>query len=93
MVDEIAKLRPFGMDNPEPLFVAYEVPIRDKTVMGLNGQHVKVRLHNFWALAFNKADTFKDLKIGDKIDVVFTVEWNNFNGRKDVQLRLVDWKI
>ncbi|MEZ4549068.1 MAG: hypothetical protein R2874_00920 [Desulfobacterales bacterium] len=36
LVDEISRLRPFGEDNPEPLFCAEHVVVAFSKVMGAN---------------------------------------------------------
>ena len=91
MISEIEKLAPFGQDNPRPKFLSKNILIRDVVYMGLNGQHLKLRLeNNLWAVGFGRAEEWKDLKIGDKIDLVYYLERNEFNGRTELQLKIVD---
>lgn len=92
VMNDINKFEPFGEDNPKPRFMSRGIIIKDKMLMGTNGQHVKFRLNGFWALAFGQSETWKDLRIGDKIDIVYCVEFNEFNGRRDLQLKAVDIK-
>ena len=90
LVEKVETLAPFGEGNPAPLFVSRDVCIKDIATMGNNGQHVKFRFNGFWALAFGKAEEWRDYKIGDRVDILYSVEFNNFNGNMDVQLKLVD---
>ncbi|MFP4514423.1 MAG: single-stranded-DNA-specific exonuclease RecJ [Parcubacteria group bacterium] len=92
MLEEINKLRPFGQNNPEPLFLSKGVSISEIVSMGASNQHIKFKLHDFWALAFGQTERYQDLKINDKIDLVYTVELNNFNNKKTVQFKIVDLK-
>jgi len=90
LVNDIAKLAPFGQNNPQPKFISEEVRIKDIMTMGVDGQHIKFRFNGFWALAFSRADDWKDFKIGDVVDIVYYLEENEFNGNREIQLKLVD---
>lgn len=92
LIKEIEKLAPFGEGNPRPKFVSKNVEIRDIMNMGIDGRHVKFRLNSFWAVAFNQAKEWQDLRISDKIDIVYYMEMNEFNGRSEIQLKVVDIK-
>jgi single-stranded-DNA-specific exonuclease len=92
ILDEINKLRPFGQNNPEPLFLSKNVSISEIVNMGADNQHVKFKLHDFWALAFGQTECYQDLKINDKVDIVYSVELNNFNNKKTLQFKIVDLK-
>jgi len=91
-VEDIKRFAPFGQGNREPIFVSRSVPVRDITMMGLDSQHIKFKFHNFWAIAFGEAVKWQALKLGDKIDVVYTLEFNDFNGFRNVQMRIIDMR-
>jgi hypothetical protein len=68
--------------------------------MGYDNQHIKLRLSpaagstaSFWAIAFSGANGYKDFKIGDYVDLVYYLEVNDFNGRREAQLKIVDLKL
>lgn len=90
LFNQIEKIAPFGQDNPKPQFISRGVEIRDIVRMGKKGEHIKFRLENLWAVAFNHKEKWQDLKIGDKVDVVYYIDMNEFNGRREVQLKIVD---
>jgi single-stranded-DNA-specific exonuclease len=92
ILEEINKLRPFGQNNPEPLFLSRDISISEIVNMGADNQHVKFKLFDFWALAFGQTERYQDLKINDKIDIVYTVGLNDFNNKKTLQLKIVDLK-
>lgn len=93
LVSDIEKFSPFGQNNPKPKFVSRNIIIKDIMTMGAEGQHIKFRFdNNLWAIAFGQAGKWSDLKIGDKIDIVYYIEKNEFNGRSEVQLKVVDIK-
>lgn len=92
LVEDIKRFAPFGQGNREPIFLSRSVPVRDITMMGLDSQHIKFKFHNFWAIAFGEAVKWQALKLGDKIDVVYTLEFNDFNGFRNVQMRIIDMR-
>jgi single-stranded-DNA-specific exonuclease len=75
----IKQLEPFGIGNPEPLFLFKQVKITSKRVIGSNGDHLKLKLDKLDAIAFKKGDLDKDLNIGDKIDVIAKLDSNTWN--------------
>ena len=93
LLKNIEKFFPFGQDNPQPRFLTDGAQIKDIVNMGAGGQHVKFRFNGFWAVAFGRSEEWKDFKIGDKVDIVYYVERNDFNGRSEVQMKLVDIKL
>ncbi len=102
LAEKISELEPFGQHNPQPRFVSYDLRIDDIIKMGLLNQHVKFRLSssggdNFrplsvWALSFGGAEDYRDFTIGDRVDIVYYLEINEFNGRKEAQLKIVDMR-
>jgi hypothetical protein len=64
----------------------------DKMSMGAEAQHVKFRFGGFWAVAFCQAENCKNFKIGDRVNAVYYLEFNEFNGRRSVQMKIVDMK-
>lgn len=91
-INDIYSLSPFGQKNPEPKFLSKGVQIRDIVNIGSDGRHIKMRLNKLWALAFGQADKLSDHKIGDRVDVVYTVDINEFNGRSEAQAKIIDIK-
>jgi len=45
-----------------------------------------------WAICFGGTDMYKHCEVGDFIDLAYFAEWNEFNGRKEVQLKIIDLK-
>ena len=92
LVEALEKFEPHGEDNERPKFLSRGLKIVDKINMGAAGQHIKFRFGSIWAIAFSQAENFKDFKIGDQIDAVYFLEFNDFNGRRSVQMKIVDIK-
>jgi single-stranded-DNA-specific exonuclease len=96
---EIKKIAPFGQHNPEPKFLSENVIIKDIMKMGADGRHIKFKLASadgvvgIWGIAFSRAEEWGDLKIGDAVDAVYTLDENEFNGNTSLQLKLIDLKM
>lgn len=90
LVDLIENLEPFGMGNPEPLFLLRGVTVCGRRVAG--GHHLQLRLdlggRQVDAVGFNLAA--RDGAPGDRVDILFSAGWNNWNGRRKFQLTLKD---
>lgn len=89
---------PFGVGNPEPLFIAHRVRVVDVQTMGADGKHLKLlarhdtgrRVHKF--IAFSCKDWIAALQPEDLIDIIFEIGLNEWNGRKELQLMIKDFK-
>ncbi len=93
LAEQVEQLAPYGQGNPQPKFVSFNVAINDIVNMGKSGEHVKLRLGNFWALGFFKSEAYKEFKIGDLVDVVYTLDISEFNGYRELKLKIVDIRI
>ncbi len=93
LVREINKVAPFGQHNRQPIFLSKKIQIKDIVMIGKEGQHVKVRFNSLWGLGFGKSEEWKDLRIGDFVDVVYNLDINEFNGKSDVQLKIIDLRL
>ncbi|MCL2217424.1 MAG: single-stranded-DNA-specific exonuclease RecJ [Defluviitaleaceae bacterium] len=105
--DELSRLAPFGKGNPEPLFVSYGLyaesvrAIDEKNTLIFtfvnNGRRLKgiafgLNEHYATAKAGVKAVEAADDKSGGVLlDVVYSVETNEWNGNVDVQIRVWDF--
>jgi len=91
-----AKLAPFGMWNKKPLICIKSISCAGARVIGKDAKHHRIMLEDadsstsFECVMWNTrgiAPTQKQV-----IDVVFTPEINEFNGRQRLQLVLMDWR-
>ncbi|MFA5154860.1 MAG: single-stranded-DNA-specific exonuclease RecJ [Patescibacteria group bacterium] len=98
LAETINSLAPFGQNNPQPRFASYDLRIDDIVTMGADNQHVKLRLSGgvtgaaaaVWAIAFGAAADYQRFRIGDRIDLAYYLEINEFNGRREPQLKIID---
>jgi len=92
LIEEMESLAPFGMANPEPLFIAEGVEVERLDL--LKDRHLKMTLRqerkSFSAIAFNMAN--KAVKEGDILSIAFSPQFNLWNGRRSIQLKIRDIK-
>ncbi len=94
LFENIQKLSPFGMGNPEPVFVTKEVTIDSMRILGKDGRHLKLVLRqndtSFEAIAFGMSEFANSVKIGDTVDVAYVLDENTWNGETKLQLKIKD---
>ena len=94
-LQEIELLKPFGEANPAPVFAYKNVKVEGVRLLS-NEKHLKLTLKDgtniFDAIAFNMGNKKYSIKIGDKIDVLHSIELNKFNGVEKIQLNVKDIK-
>ncbi len=92
-VKQLELLQPFGEANKEPIFVCRKLKIQSIRTLS-EGKHIKLTLKddNYFidVIGFQMGDLIEEYKLGDKVDVVGTLEINEFNGSEKVQMRLKD---
>lgn len=104
LYDLLQKFEPFGKTNEEPRYVAYGVNIVSVDTMGADGKHLKILLKHHShvikkTVAFGFGDTDRHpmnwkevLKPGDRVDLVFSIGVNEWNGNRELQLMIEDIK-
>jgi single-stranded-DNA-specific exonuclease len=99
---EIQRFAPFDSGNEldwgnkTPLFLMKKINVLNIREVGSNGGHLKMSLQKdekkFKAIGFNLADFCDKIKVRDKIDIVFELISNEWNGMKELQLKIIDLK-
>ncbi len=105
LFDLLDKFKPFGISNPKPKYLARGLTVKDFKVIGKNSSHIIIMVtHNTpkikktigWGMCDETRGDGKDwskiLNVGDKIDMVFEIDLNEWNGNRDIQLTIVDLK-
>ncbi|HRJ56420.1 MAG TPA: single-stranded-DNA-specific exonuclease RecJ [Anaerolineales bacterium] len=88
-------LEPTGYGNREASFVARNVKVRSSRIVGADGKHLKMSLEDekgvaHDAIGFRLGDWHKSMPA--RVDILFTYEINEYNGRISYQLNLKDLK-
>lgn len=94
-VKELSLLEPYGEANKVPLFLIKNLKIQSIRTLS-EGKHLKVRLgqdsYMIDAIGFGVGEWAENYLIGDKVDVVGSLEVNSFNGNEQVQLVIKDMR-
>lgn len=93
IVESLKLLEPFGEGNKTPIFAFKNLKIDSIRALS-EGKHIKMTLKDentiINAIGFNLGHLTDEFKIGDKIDVVGTLEINSFNGVDSLQIGIKD---
>jgi single-stranded-DNA-specific exonuclease len=93
LLEDITRLEPFGMGNPTPVFGARGVRLLASPRV-LQEKHLKLRVGEgarmLDALGWNWATRAPSLAAGQKVDLAFTVEQNNYQDMARLQLVVKD---
>jgi len=97
LYETLAQLEPTGQENRTPIFLSRNVEVMSHRVVGQEGAHLQMRLSSsngsevhklLPAIAFRQgawADGLPQL-----IDVVYSINLNEWNGRRNLQLMVQD---
>jgi len=97
-VRQIERLAPFGQDNARPLLCASGATVAEPPrTIGTGDRHLALKLEQdgvtLRTVAFGGGDWAEDLAdLDGPIDVAFRPVINQFRGRQNVELHLVDWR-
>lgn len=92
LIDAIDLLEPYGEGHGRPLFVVHELTVSSVGTVGSEAQHLRLTAGGKKFIGFRFGEWMSKLKPGDKLDVAYEVGINEWNGRKEIQLRIVDLK-
>lgn len=94
-VRELSLLEPYGEANKVPLFLIRNLKIQSIRTLS-EGKHLKVKLgqdsYMIDAIGFGVGEWAENYLIGDKVDIVGSLEVNSFNGNEQVQLVIKDMR-
>lgn len=94
----LEKFSPFGRGNERPRYFGHGLTVESFESVGTNGNHLRINLSQGNSekkkfIGFCFGDWCQKLKAGDKIDVVFEVDVNEWNGNRELQMKIVDLKL
>jgi len=94
LLKHLEYLQPTGYGNPEAVFVSRDVRITNSRTVGAESKHLKLVVTDgrvtFDAIGFRLGHLRSELPL--RVDVLYTFESNEFNGRSYLQLNLKDVK-
>ena len=96
LYQEIQKFSPFGMGNPEPVFISRQVQVVSVSAVGAESKHLKLLLKQgniaMQAIAFGMGKRITEVKPDSVIDIVYTIALDTWNGNQKLNLKIKDFK-
>lgn len=94
LYEQVEKMEPTGQLNPAPRFVSYGLAVAQLVPVGAAGQHLKLVLEGDGVsrkfIMFRQGETSAQLQVGESVDVVYSVGVNEWNGNRELELKVVD---
>lgn len=94
--DIISQMEPYGPENLRPVFIAKKV-IDTGWSKVVKEQHIRfsVQQHNVTVtgIGFGMAEKFHLLQQKQPIDIVFTIDINEWNGNTSLQIKVIDFRL
>jgi single-stranded-DNA-specific exonuclease len=94
LLKHLDAFQPTGYGNPEAVFVSRDVRVTQARAVGSEGRHLKLVVTDgyvtFDAIGFRLGHLQAELPL--KVDLLYTFETNEYNGRTNLQLNLRDVK-
>jgi single-stranded-DNA-specific exonuclease len=95
LLKHLAYFEPTGYGNPNAIFVSRDVKVKSARTVGAEGKHLKLTLEDehgaaYGAIGFRMGSLQADLP--SRVDVMYSFEANEYNGRTSLQLNLKDVK-
>lgn len=89
LIDELDLLAPYGIGNPEPVLLSKQIEVISQQIFKDKHLGFKVKQGGkfYDAIWFNLKEP---TTLPDKIDMVFTPEFNKWNGNKKIRLKVRD---
>ncbi|MBO5845873.1 MAG: single-stranded-DNA-specific exonuclease RecJ [Clostridia bacterium] len=96
LAEEILRLEPFGVGNPTPVFVMRDAVVQRIMQIG-GGKHTKLVLEKDGAtvcgMYFGVSASELEFEVGDKIDLIFNLDINDYKNVRSVQIIIQDARI
>ena len=92
----LSQMEPFGPENMKPVFIARGVNNTAYSKI-VKEQHIRFVLQQngitLTGIGFKMADKFALLQMNQPLDIVFTLDENEWNNEKTIQLKMIDLRL
>ena len=92
--NSLEALKPYGMDFEKPTILIENSMVLNKTYFGSEKQYLRLTISdevgNLDCISFKDTSLFDKVKNNDIIDLLCTLDKNNFNGRTKLQAHIID---
>lgn len=92
----IEQMEPYGPENMRPVFITKNVSNTSWSKI-VKEQHVRFVVKNdnvtMTGIGFNLAEKFPLLEMNKPLDIVYTLDENEWNGHRSIQLKVIDFRL
>ncbi|MBK9570441.1 MAG: single-stranded-DNA-specific exonuclease RecJ [Chitinophagaceae bacterium] len=92
----LCQMEPFGPENLRPVFIARKVMDSGWSKI-VKEEHIRFSLRQnnvtITGIGFGMADKFDLLRQKQPVDIVFTIDENEWNGEKNLQMKIIDFRV
>lgn len=92
----LARMAPFGVENPQPVFLCPHVRVTRVRAIGGGGEHLRLTVTDgrltAEAVAFRQGARLGEVHVGDYLDLACTLEVNSWNGQETLELQVRDFR-
>lgn len=96
-LNSLDALKPYGMDFEKPTILLENSKILDKAYFGTEKQYMRLTIADevgsLECISFKENSAFNSIEKNDIIDLLCTLDKNNFNGRTKLQAHIIDMEI
>lgn len=98
LIETLEQFEPFGEGNKKPLFLSRNLIVVACDLIGKERNHMRLTLRapsgkSSRFIGFKLGTRHSELCIGKPIDVVYDIGVNEWNGRKEIQCKMVDFTV
>jgi single-stranded-DNA-specific exonuclease len=95
----LQRFGPFGPENMKPVFLTRHLLAETVKGVGKDKEHLKMRVYQeedpgsrFPAIAFGAGSLYPRILEGERFHILYHIEMNEFKGKRNIQLRVLDIK-
>jgi single-stranded-DNA-specific exonuclease len=101
MYDLLAKLAPYGIGNPNPIFLLQDMTVMNIRLVGQDKQHVQIDVQSegqlgtpiiLKGIGFRLGHLVEDIYVNDSVNIMCRIEVNEWNDQRNLQLHILDMK-
>ena len=97
LLNSLDALKPYGMDFEKPSILIENAMVLNKAYFGSEKQYLRLTIAdevgNLECISFKDISAFDKVEENDIIDLLCTLDKNNFNGRSKLQAHIIDINI
>ncbi|MBI4139068.1 single-stranded-DNA-specific exonuclease RecJ [Candidatus Uhrbacteria bacterium] len=95
LVETVERFQPFGVGNAAPVFLTRGLVVSEAMPIGNGGKHLRLLLRAPSGIfqkfiGFGMGERLPEITAGSVVDVVYDVGVNEWNGRREIQCKIID---